>query len=145
MIQQQDSFAAAMAGRIAEEHAHPLLYATFPLAVAIGIIAVIVLIRWLTSQSAWPYHPGGSRGFLMDEIKRYASIWLPFAIAMVVFRYYVYRFNPELAASPYFYAVFLSVILFRRLARLLPHVKEIGARVDGARARAREAKYGAQP
>jgi hypothetical protein len=129
-----------MAQQVAQEHAHPLWSATFPLLIALGVVSVIVLLRWLFSQGAWKYHPGGSAGFLKDEIIRYASIWLPFSIIMVGVRYYIYRFHPEIAASPSFYVFYLSIILFRRLARLLPHVKQIGARIDAARAAAREAK-----
>ena len=143
ILQQPHSFAEAMAAQVAQEHARPLWYATYPLLIAIVIISIFVLVRWSMSKDAWPYHPGGARGFLMDEIKRYASIWLPFAIVMVGVRYYVYKYHPEIAASPYFIAGFLSIIIFRRLARLLPHVQEIGRRIDKARADARDAKQGA--
>ncbi len=141
---QNDPFAAAMAAQVAREHAQPLWSATFPLLIAIAVISIFVLVRWSMSKDAWPYHPGGARGFLMDEIKRYASIWLPFAVVMVCVRYYIYKYHPEIAASPYFYVGYLSIIIFRRLARLLPHVQEIGRRIDKARADARAAKQGAR-
>ncbi len=123
-------------------HAHPIAMSVAPLVVILLIISAVVLASWLTSKSAWPYHPGGSSGFLRDEIMRYASIWLPFAVVMVGVRYYIYQFHPELSESPYLYALYLSVFVFRRLARLLPHVQEIGRRIDTARGKARAAKDG---
>ncbi|MGA9658749.1 MAG: hypothetical protein WBQ60_06590 [Asticcacaulis sp.] len=118
-------------------HAHPAVWSVFPLLVVVVVISVVILVRWQMSRKAWAFHPGGSSGFLHDEVIRYASIWLPFALLMVCVRYYIYRFHPELTASPYLYALYMSVFVFRRLARLLPHVKEIGARLDGARAQAK--------
>jgi len=140
-----NGYSSQSAAQAAFMHAHPLAMSVLPLVVILVIISIIVLVRWLTSKSAWPYHPGGGSGFLRDEVIRYASIWLPFAVLMVVVRWYIYQYHPEYIESPYMYALYLSVFVFRRLARLLPHVKEIGARIDGARARAREAKLGAQP
>lgn len=134
--------AAQQAQQAALFHAHPAMWSIFPLLFVVVVISVVILVRWLMSKSAWPYHPGGSSGFLRDEVIRYASIWLPFAIVMVAVRYYIYRFHPELTSSPYIYALYLSVFVFRRLARFLPHVKEIGARIDGARAKARAAADG---
>ncbi|HVZ29633.1 MAG TPA: hypothetical protein VG839_04525 [Asticcacaulis sp.] len=141
---QGDPFAKAMAAQVAHEHAQPLFYSVYPLAIALGIISLWVLGAWLFRRKAWPYHPGGGAGFLRDEVIRYGSIWLPFSVIMVGVRYYVYRFHPELASSPYFYVFYLSIIFFRRLARQLPHVKEIGARIDAARAAARAAKEAGQ-
>ena len=130
-------------------HSHPILMSVVPLAFILVIISIIILVTWLMRKSAWPYHPGGAAGFLRDEVVRYGSIWLPFAILMVAVRYYVYKFHPELAQSPYLYAIYLSVFVFRRLARFLPHVREIGARIDLARKKAHDAKIaaetGAQP
>ena len=134
------------AGNMAQQevfaHAHPMIMAAIPLAFALVIISIIVLVRWLMSKSAWPFHPRGAGGFLRDEIIRYASIWLPFSIAMVGVRYWIYRYHPEYMESPYLYALYLSIFVFRRLAGFLPHVREIGARIDGARRAAREAKAG---
>ena len=126
--------------QIAMMHAHPAFWAAMPLAVAILVISLFVVIIWLTRKSAWPYHPGGAMGMLRDEAIRYGSIWLPFAVVLVAVRYYVYAFHPEYTTSPYLYVLYLSVFVFRRFARLLPHVKEIGARVDAARAAARAAR-----
>ena len=123
-------------------HAHPAMWSILPLLFVVVVVSIIILVRWQMSKSAWPYHPGGASGFLRDEIIRYASIWLPFAILMVAVRYYIYRFHPELTSSPYLYALYLSVFVFRRLARFLPHIREIGARIDGARAKARAAADG---
>ena len=126
--------------QVAMMHAHPAFWAAMPLVAAIVVISLFVVIIWLTRKSAWPYHPGGAMGMLRDEAIRYGSIWLPFAIVLVAVRYYVYAFHPEYTESPYLYVLYLSVFVFRRFARLLPHVKEIGARVDAARAAARAAK-----
>ena len=125
---------------MASMHAHPLMWAFFPLVLVVVVISIIIVVRWLTSKRAWPYHPGGAQGFLRDELLRYASIWLPFAVAMVGVRYYIYAFHPDYIQSPYLYAFYLSIFVFRRLAGLLPHVKEIGARLDSARRKAREAE-----
>jgi hypothetical protein len=137
-----NSYAAQQARQAAQFHAHPAMWSIFPLLFVVVVISAVILVRWLMSKNAWPYHPGGSSGFLRDEVIRYASIWLPFAIVMVAVRYYIYRFHPELTSSPYLYALYLSIFVFRRLARLLPHVREIGARIDGARARAKAATEG---
>ena len=126
--------------QVAMYHAHPLFWAAVPLVAAILVISLFVVVIWLMRKSAWPYHPGGAMGMLRDEAVRYASIWLPFALVLVVVRYYVYAFHPEYTLSPYLYALYLSVFVFRRFARLLPHVKEIGARVDASRAAARAAR-----
>jgi predicted metal-dependent hydrolase len=121
-------------------HAHPLLWAAVPLVAAIFNNSVFVVILWLLRKDAWLYHPSGAAGMLRDEAIRYGSIWLPFAVLLVAVRYYVYAFHPEYTQSPGLYVLYLSVFVFRRLARLLPHVKEIGARIDAARAAARAAK-----
>ena len=138
----QDPSGQAMAQQEAFAHAHPMFMSAIPLVFALAIISIVVLVRWLMSKSAWPYHPGGGGGFLRDEIIRYASIWLPFSIAMVGVRYYIYQYHPEYMQSPYLYALYLSIFVFRRLAGFLPHVKQIGARIDAARAKARAAKQG---
>lgn len=140
-----NGYSSQSAAQEAFMHAHPFAMSVLPLLVVLVIISLIVLIRWLTSKSAWPYHPGGARGFLRDEIIRYGSIWLPFGVLMVAVRYYIYQYHPDYMNSPYLYVLYLSVFVFRRLARFLPHIKEIGARIDGARDRARQAKLGAQP
>ena len=134
--------ATQVAGQEAWLHAHPILMSAVPLVFALFIISIFVLVRWLTSKAAWPYHPGGAAGFLRDEVLRYASIWLPFSVVMVGVRFYIYSFHPEFSESPYLYALYASIFVFRRLASLLPHVKEIAARIDKARAAARAAKAG---
>jgi len=121
-------------------HAHPLFMAFIPLVFVIVIIGIAILVVWLLRQKAWKYHPGGAGGMLRDEIIRYGSVWLPFAIVMVGVRYYIYKYHPEYQQSPYLYVLYLSVFVFRRLARFLPHVREIGARIDKARADARAAE-----
>jgi len=135
--------AAQHAQQIAMFHAHPAVWAFFPLLFVVVVISAIILVRWLMSKAAWPYHPGGAQGFLRDEVLRYASIWLPFAIVMVAVRYYIYRFHPEYIELPYLYALYLSVFIFRRLAGFLPHVREIGARIDTARKMAKAARAAA--
>ena len=134
--------AAQQTQQAAMFHAHPAMWAAFPLALVVVIISIVILVRWQMSKKAWPYHPGGAGGFLKDEVVRYGSIWLPFAIVMVGVRYYIYRFHPEFIQSPYLYAMYASIFVFRRLAGFLPHVREIGARIDKARADARAAAAG---
>jgi dolichyl-phosphate-mannose--protein O-mannosyl transferase len=131
---------APMSPQVAMMHAHPIFWSVVPLVAVIVIISVAILVVWLMRKKAWKFHPGGAGGMLKDEVIRYGSVWLPFAILMVAVRYYIYRFHPEYETSPLLYALYLSVFVFRRLARYLPHVKEIGARIDKARADARAAE-----
>ncbi len=128
--------------QLAFMHEHPLAMSVLPLVFVLFIISIVILVVWLMRQKAWKYHPGGAGGMLKDEIVRYGSIWLPFSIVMVGVRYYIYKFHPEYETSPYIYALYLSVFVFRRLARYLPHVREISARIDKARADARAAEDG---
>ncbi len=135
-----DTDNAPMSAQLAMMHAHPIFWSVVPLAVVILVISIAILVVWLLRQKAWKYHPGGAGGMLKDEIVRYGSVWLPFAVLMVVVRYWIYKFHPEYETSPLLYVLYLSVFVFRRLARYLPHVKEIGARIDKARADARAAE-----
>ncbi len=122
------------------QHAHPIEMAVLPFAIACLIISLLIIGRWFFSRNAWAFHPGGSNGFLKDEFLRLGAIYFPFALLMVGARYYVYRFHPEYIASPYFYAAFLSIVVFRRLSVFIPFVKNAGKRLDFARKAARDAK-----
>jgi hypothetical protein len=122
------------------QHAHPIEMAVLPFVIACLIISLLILGRWFFSRQAWAFHPGGSNGFLKDEFLRLGAIYFPFAFLMVGVRYYIYRFHPEYMQSPYFYAAFLSIIVFRRLSVFIPFVRDAGKRLDAARKAARAAK-----
>ena len=119
---------------------YPLLMVLIPFAVASIVVTGIILSRWYFSRGAWEHHPKGSSGFLHDEFLRLGAIFIPYAILMLGVRYYVYDLHPELLRSPLIYILFLSVFVFRRLARFIPFVRDAGKRVDAARAAARAAK-----
>ena len=121
-------------------HTHPIMMALIPLAFAVVIISAIILGRWFFSRQAWAYHPGGSKGFLHDEFLRLGAIFIPFALLMVAGRWYIYSYDIALMDSPWIYAVFLSVFVFRRLARFIPFVRDAGNRIDAARKMAKEAR-----
>ena len=107
------------------------------------VIAALILGRWYFSRSAWPFHPGGSSGFLRDEFLRLGVIFIPYAIVMLIYRYFVYDLHPELATSPITWVLLLSVIVFRRASRFIPFVRDAGRRIDAARKMAREATFSA--
>ena len=119
---------------------YPLAMVIVPFVVATIIVTSIILWRWLSNRDAWPYHGGGSSGFLHDEFLRLGAIFIPYAILMIGARYYVYDLHPELLKSPYIYLLLPTVFVFRRLARFIPFVREAGKRVDAARAKERAAK-----
>ncbi|ESQ89560.1 hypothetical protein ABAC460_11850 [Asticcacaulis sp. AC460] len=119
------------------------MMAALPLAFAITVIALIILGRWYFSRQAWTYHPGGKDGFLRDEFLRLGAIFLPVAVLMVAVRWYIYTFDIGLMNSPWIYAAFLSVFVFRRLAGFLPFVRDAGRRLDAARKQAHDAKVAA--
>jgi hypothetical protein len=122
---------------------HMVLFSSLLYGFVTVVIALIILGRWYFSRSAWPFHPGGSSGFLKDEFLRLGAIFIPYVIVMLGYRYYVYDVNPALIKSPIAIVVLLSVVVFRRMSRYIPFVRKAGARIDAARAEARAAKEAA--
>lgn len=118
----------------------PLLMAVIPFVTATVVVAAIIFGRWFSNKKAWPFHPGGSKGFLHDEFLRLGAIFIPYAIVMVGVRFYIYDYHPEIMRSPYFYVALLSIFVFRRLANYIPFVRAAGRRIDTARAAASGAK-----
>ncbi len=122
-------------------HQHPwVLFITYG-AIAI-VIAAIIIGRWLFSKAAWPYHPGGSMGFLHDEFLRLGAIYIPYALFMIAAKYYIYDMHPELLKSPYLWVGLLSVFIFRRLTRFIPFVR---ARRRASRCGAQRSEIGLTP
>ena len=122
---------------------HMVLASSLIYAFVALIIAALILGRWYFSRKAWPFHPGGSAGFLKDEFLRLGAIFIPYVIVMLIYRFYVYDMHPELIHSPYTWLILLSVILFRRASVFIPFVREAGKRLDAARKMAREATFSA--
>lgn len=116
---------------------HPFLMALIPFVTATLIISAFIVGRWLANKKAWPFHPGGSKGFLHDEFLRLGAIFIPYAVILLGARFYIYDFHPEIMRSPYFYLALLSVFIFRRLTRYIPFVREAAKRIDTARAAAK--------
>ncbi len=126
------------------QHAHPAMMIMFSTIGTLVVVTLIVLLRWLVSKSAWVYHPGGATGFLKDEFVRWGAILIPYLALAIAFRIYVLELHPELN-TPQTWGLFaLCAIAFRLLLRRLPFVKAMGRHIDEAKAKAREAKYGAQ-
>lgn len=122
---------------------HMVLASTLIYALVALIIAALILGRWYFSRNAWPFHPGGSAGFLKDEFLRLGAIFIPYVIVMLIYRFYVYDMHPELIHSPYTWLILLSVILFRRASVFIPFVRDAGKRLDAARKMTREATFSA--
>ena len=136
----QSSQSAAQAASLAWQHAHPLTMVAISTAVSLVIISLIVLIRWLTSKSAWKYHPGGAGGFLKDEVFRWGAILVPYLALSIGFKIFVYDLHPEYN-KPEVWAVFIACAIgFRFLLRNLPPIKAMARHIDAARAQARAAR-----
>lgn len=130
----------AQATSLAWQHAHPVLMVAISTGCALVVISLIILIRWLTSASAWKYHPRGGGGFLKDEIVCWGVIIAPWLIMSITFRFYIYGLHPELN-TPMVWVGFIAVaIAFRLILRQLPVIKAMGRHIDAARAEAKAAK-----
>ncbi len=117
----------------------------FPTIVSLTLIAIIALVRWLMSRSAWPYHPKGAGGFLVDELLRYALFFLPFVVVGIGIRVYFYLLHPELKGSPLMWACFMLMLVARIVVRRLPIAKAVARHIDAAKAKAREAQLAGRP
>lgn len=122
---------------------HMVLFSSLIYAAVALVVAAVILGRWYFSRQAWPFHPGGSAGFLKDEFLRLGAIFIPYVVVMLVYRFYVYDLHPELIQSPYTWLILLSVIVFRRASGFIPFVRSAGKRLDAARKMAREATFSA--
>ncbi len=130
------------AEQLAWQHDHPLLVILFSTIITLVIITIVVLIRWLVSKSAWPYHPRGAMGFLGDEFVRWGAILVPYLALGITFKYYVYGLHPELN-TPTTWGIFaVCAIAFRFLLRRLPFIKAMARHIDAAKAQARAARQG---
>jgi len=117
----------------------------FPTIVSLIIICIIALVRWLMSASAWPYHPRGAGGFLVDEILRYALLFLPFVVIGIGIRVYFYMLHPELKGSPLMWACFMLIFVARIVVRRMPIAKAVARHIDAAKAQARDARAAGRP
>lgn len=120
-------------------HNHPIANSII---FSVVIISIIVMIRWLMSQSAWKYHPGGASGFLQDEFVRLGAIFVPWLFLGSLFKYYVYDLHPEMNNGTTWGLFAVCAIGIRLVLRRLPVIKAMGRHIDAARAKAREAKLG---
>jgi hypothetical protein len=114
-------------------HAHPIMMSVVPFFVLSVIIMLVITGRWMFSRDAWEFHPGGREGFFNDEFVRLGAIFFPYAALMVIGRYYIYQYHPELMHSPWLLGALLSIIVFRRLAGFIPPIRQAGKRIDAAR------------
>jgi len=139
-----DAAAQREAASLAWQHAHPLYILAISTIISLLIVSVIVLLRWLFSRGAWPYHPQGSGGFLKDEFLRIFAVFGPFLVVGLIFKFYVYELHPELN-TPSTWGIFgVSAIVLRAVARRLPIVRAVGKHLDVARQREREARQAAK-
>jgi hypothetical protein len=128
---------------LAWQHDHPLYILAISTAFSLVIISLIVLLRWLFSRSAWPYHPGGASGFLKDEFVRLGAIFLPWLVLGLIFKFYVYELHPELNTPRTWSAFGISALVIRLVLRRMPFIKAMGRHLDAARQKAREARRAA--
>jgi len=128
------------AASLAWQHAHPLYIIAISTVISLVIISVVVVVRWLLSKGAWPYHPRGAGGFLADEFVRWGAILVPYLLLGIIFKYYVYQMHPELS-TPQTWLIFgVCAIAFRQILRRLPFVKAMARHIDAAKAQYRQAK-----
>mgnify|MGYP000353106960 CR=1 FL=1 len=132
--------AQQQAASLAWQHAHPLMMVLYSTLGSLVIITLIVFIRWLVSQSAWKYHPGGPAGFLKDEFVRWGAILIPYIALSVAFKIYVYDLHPELNKPEVWMGFAVCAIAFRLVLRRLPFVKAMARHIDAAKAEAKAAK-----
>jgi len=113
---------------------------------ALVIVTILVLVRWLMSMKAWPYHPGGAKGFLIDEAARLGAIFIPWLFLGSFFKYYIYDLHPELN-TPQTWGIFaICAIAIRVILRRLPFIKAMARHIDAAREQERAVRTGsAQP
>ncbi len=128
------------AAAVAFQHQHPLFIIAVSTGISILVVSVVVVIRWLTSMSAWPFHPRGAFGFLIDEAVRLGVIFVPWVFLGVFFKYYIYEIHPELNNGTTWGAFAICAIAIRMLLRRLPAVRAMARHIDAARAQARAAK-----
>ncbi len=101
---------------------------------ALVIVTIIVLIRWLMSMKAWPYHPRGAVGFLVDEAARLGAIFIPWLFLGSFFKYYIYDLHPELNTAQTWGMFAVAAIVIRMVLRRLPFIKAMARHIDAARA-----------
>ena len=135
--------AQQQAASLAWHHSHPLLMVLFSTIGPLVVVSFIVMIRWLVSQSAWKYHPGGAGGFLKDEFVRWGAILIPYLALSIGFKVFVYDLHPELNKPEVWGGFVICAIAFRMVLRRLPFVVAMGRHIDAAKAQARAAKTGA--
>ena len=132
--------AQQQAASLAWQHAHPLLMVLISTVITLIVVTLIVLIRWLVSQSAWRYHPGGRGGFLKDEFVRWGAILVPYLALSIGFKFFVYDLHPEYNKPEVWMGFAVVAITFRLVLRRLPFVKAMGRHIDAAKAEAKAAR-----
>ncbi len=134
-----------MAGQAEMYRSHPITMIVVSVIGASIVVTLLSILRWLMSRSAWPYHPRGAGGFLVDEIVRWFAVLLPYLALAIIFRFYVYDLHPELN-NPNTWAIFIAcAVLFRIVLRRLPIIKAMARHIDAAKAQAREARMSGRP
>ena len=129
-----------MAGQAMMYRQHPITMIVVSVIGASIVVTLLSIVRWLMSRGAWPYHPRGASGFLVDEIFRWFAILLPYLALAIIFRFYVYDLHPELN-TPNTWAIFVGcALVFRIVLRRLPIIKAMARHIDAAKAQARAAK-----
>lgn len=129
--------AQQQAASLAWQHAHPLLMVLISTVITLIVVTLIVMIRWLVSQSAWGYHPGGASGFLKDEFVRWGAILVPYLALSIGFKFFVYDLHPEFNKPEVWMGFAVVAITFRLVLRRLPFVKAMGRHIDAAKAQAK--------
>jgi heme/copper-type cytochrome/quinol oxidase subunit 2 len=129
--------AQQQAASLAWQHAHPVLMVLISTVITLIVVTLIVMIRWLISQSAWRYHPGGAGGFLKDEFVRWGAILVPYLALSIGFKFFVYDLHPEFNKPEVWMGFAVVAITFRLVLRRLPFVKAMGRHIDAAKAEAK--------
>jgi hypothetical protein len=132
--------AQQQAASLAWQHAHPVLMVLISTGITLVVVTLIVLIRWLVSQSAWRYHPGGACGFLKDEFVRWGAILIPYLAVYIGFKVFVYNLHPEFNTPQVWGGFLVCALAFRLGLRRLPFVKAMGRHIDAAKAEARASR-----
>lgn len=132
--------AAQQAATVAWKRAHPLTLLAISTAISLAIISLIVMIRWLVSQSAWKYHPGKAGGFLKDEFARWGVAIGPILLIGLFLKAYIYMYRPDLDVPNTWMIYGICMIALRMIVRRLSYVKAVARHIDAAKAQARAAK-----
>ncbi|MFT4091982.1 MAG: hypothetical protein QM645_14730 [Asticcacaulis sp.] len=110
---------------------------------SVGIVAVFlalaVFLRYRLGKSAWPYHAGGSKGYLNDILLEVFASYVPLLIIIFGVRIYL-EYNPQPDNSPLILGSVVVAVAAMLVARRLPVAKAASTRLLDARNKRWEAE-----